>query len=110
MNMRQATPTDDPTCNLFTVAGSGQDPILMEVTINGTPVQMELDTGASLSLLSKSTYEQIPSLQLQPTDVQLKMYTGEVVQILGEVKVTVNYGKHKQQLVTSGVCCQWKRT
>ena len=102
--------TDDPTYNLFTVAGSGQDPILMEVTINGTPVQMELDTGAPLSLLSKSTYEQIPSLQLQPTDVQLKMYTGEVVQILGEVKVTVNYGKHKQQLVTSGVCCQWKWT
>ena len=95
----QATPTDDPTYNLFTVAGSGQDSILMEVTINGTPVQMELDTGASLSLLSKSTYEQIPSLQLQPTDVQLKTYTGEVVQILGEVKVTVNYGKHKQQLV-----------
>ena len=95
----QATPTDDPTYNLFTVAGSSQDPILVEVIINGTPVQMELDTGASLSLLSKSTYEQIPSLKLQPTFVQLKAYTGEVVQILGEANVTVNYGKHKQQLV-----------
>jgi len=29
----------------------------------------------------------------------LKTYTGEVVQILGESKVTLNYGKHKQQLV-----------
>ena len=51
----QATSSDDTTYNLFTVAGSGQDPILVEVTVNSTPVQMELDTGASLSLLSKST-------------------------------------------------------
>ena len=67
--------------------------------MNGSPVQMELDTSASLSLLSNSTYEKIPSLQLQPTDVQLKTYTGEAVQILGEAKVTVNYGKQTQQLV-----------
>ena len=67
--------------------------------MNGSPVRMELDTGASLSLLNKNTYEKIPSLQLQPTDVQLKTYTGEVVQILGEAKVTVNYGEQMQQLV-----------
>ena len=85
----QATPTDDTTYNLFTVVGSDQDPILVEVTVvNTTPVQMELNTGASLSLLSKSTYEKIPSLQLQPIDVQLKTYT-EVVQILGEAQVTL---------------------
>ena len=51
---------------------------------------MELDTGASLSLLNKATYEKIPGLQ--PTDVQLKTYTGEVVQILGEAKVYVVNG------------------
>ena len=85
--------TNDSTYNLFTIAGSGQDPILVEVTVNGSPVRMELDTGASLSLLSKNTYEKIPSLQLQPTDVQLKTYTGEVV------VVTVNYGEQMQQLV-----------
>ena len=85
---KQAAPTDDHTYNLFTVVGSDQDPILVEVTVNSTPVQMELNTGASLSLLSKSTYEKIPSLQLQPIDVQLKTYT-EVVQILGEAQVTL---------------------
>ena len=102
----QPTWTDDSTYNLFTIAGSGQEPLLVEVTVNGSPVQMELDTGASLSLLSNSTYEKIPSLQLQPTDVQLKTYTGEAV--LGEAKVTVNYGKQTQQLMVYVV--KWKRT
>ena len=61
---------------------------------------MELDIGASLSLLHSSAYEKIPTLQLQLTYVQLKTYTGEVVQILqGEAEVTVNYGKHTQQLL-----------
>ena len=60
---------------------------------------MELDTGASLSLVNKQTYDKITNLQLQPTDVQA--YTGEVLQILGEAKVTciVNYGEQTQQLV-----------
>ena len=60
---------------------------------------MELDTGASLSLVNKQTYDKITNLQLQPTDVQA--YTGEVLQILGEAKVIciVNYGEQTQQLV-----------
>ena len=58
-----------------------------------------MDTGASLSLVNKQTYDKIINLQLQPTDVQA--YTGEVLQILGEAKVTciVNYGEQTQQLV-----------
>ena len=60
---------------------------------------MELDTGASLSLLNQQTYDKIANLQLQPTDVQT--YTREVLQILGEAKVTctVNYSEQTQQLV-----------
>ena len=88
----------DNTYNLFTVAGSGQNPIVLKITVNDLPIQMELDTGASLSLLNQQTYKKVPNLQLQPTDVQLKTYTGEVVQILGEAKVTVNYGEQTQQL------------
>ena len=92
--------TNDSTYNLFTIGGSGQqNPIVVELTVNYLPVQMELDTGASLSLLNKQTYDKIPNLQLQPTDVQLKTYTGEVLQILGEAKVTVSYGEQTEQLV-----------
>ena len=54
--------TNDSTYNLFTIGGSGQNPIVVELTVNNLPVQMELDTGASLSLLNKQTYDKIPNL------------------------------------------------
>ena len=91
--------TDDSTYNFFTVAGSGQNPIVVHITVNDLPIEMELDTDASLLLLNKQICDKIPNIQLQPTDVQLKTYTEEVVKILGEAKVTVNYGEQTQQLV-----------
>ena len=71
--------------------------------MNNLPVQMDLDTGASLSLLNKQTYDKISNLQLRPTDVQVKTYTGEVLQILGEAKVMLNYGEQTQQIVVYAV-------
>ena len=38
-------------------------------------------------------------ITLRTTDVHLKTYTGEALEILGEADVTVNYGEEKQQLV-----------
>lgn len=77
----------------------------MKLIKSNLPIKMELDTGASLSLLNQQTYDKIANLQLQPTDVQT--YTREVLQILGEAKVTctVNYG---EQTTISGICCQGK--
>jgi len=51
------TKTDhDISYNLFTVAGSGQNPIIVDVIVNQTPIQMELDT---LSQINKHTYDDI---------------------------------------------------
>ena len=36
----------DMSYNLFTAVGSGQNQITMDVAVNQTPIQMELDTGA----------------------------------------------------------------
>ena len=87
---------------LFTLSSKGQEPILVSVTLNQTPVQMELDTGASLSLLNKQTFDVIANKShttLKTTDVQLKTYTGETVEVLGEVELTVTYGEQTKQLV-----------
>ena len=99
----ELTPTTpDSSYNLFTVTGSGHNPILLQVTVNQTAIQMELDTGASLSLINKQTFDVIADhshITLRTTDVHLKTYTGEALEILGEAEVTVNYGEEKQQLV-----------
>ena len=97
--LEEHTPTTtDSSYNLFTITAGGQNPILLQVTINQTPVQMELDTGASLSLINKQTFDVIADhshITLRTTDVHLKTYTGEALEILGEADVTVNYGEKK---------------
>ena len=47
--------TNDSTYNLFTVACSGHNPtVVLEMTMNNLPIQMELDIDTSLSLLNKT--------------------------------------------------------
>ena len=81
--------------NLFTIADSGQNPNVVELTTceQPIPIHMELDTGTSLSLLNKQTCDKIPNLQIYNQQIfNLRhSYTGEVLWILGEAKVTVSY-------------------
>lgn len=67
--------------------------------INGKEMEMELDTGAAVSLipweLFKSTLSQLP---LQPTDVMLKKYTGEPLAPEGVIEVQVKLNKQSAKL------------
>ena len=62
---------------------------------------MEVDTGASLSLISEATYHnlwQSNHSQLQRTEKVLSTYTGESLEVLGSLSVLVEYGEQKSQL------------
>ena len=62
---------------MFTFPGKGQ-PIVVTVKTNGSELLMEMDTGASLSIISESTYHSLSALpELNSTDVTLHTYTGE---------------------------------
>jgi len=101
-DMQDTTEPVDNSYDLFTLSSRGQEPILVSVTLNQTPVQMELDTGASLSLLNKPTFDVITSnthTTLKATDVHLKTYTGETVEVLGAAELAVTYGEQTKQLV-----------
>ena len=61
---------------------------------------MELDTGATLSLISESTYREMfpaeSAPQLKASQAQLKTYIGESIKIKGAIDVEVVYnGQHK---------------
>ena len=59
---------------------------------------MDIDTGASLSLVSEHTYQELwPTVPLQETSVTLTTYTGTPLKVLGLMKATVGY---EQQTVT----------
>jgi hypothetical protein len=69
----------------------------------GKSVNMEVDTGATVSVISEESYQFLfPDKVLQKCTMALKTYTGEPMQICGEVQVTVRYqeqGPHELPLV-----------
>jgi len=59
--------------SLFTVSDKGNPSILVDL-INGTPITMTLDTGASISIISEKTYQtQFPQLQLYKSELLLNI-------------------------------------
>ena len=68
----------------------------LEMKINGKPCMMELDTAADFSIMSKGEYfEKFADKPLTPSQVTLKTYTGEVLEVLGEMYCDIVY-KGKQ--------------
>ena len=66
--------------------------IELEVYIEGKLVNMELETGVSVSLISEATWSRLYSKKkLQKTTTILRTYTGEKIQPLGSCSVEVKY-------------------
>ena len=63
---------------------------------------MEVDTGASLSLISEKTYLSVwidnDRPPLQPTNTCLQTYTGERISVLGSIQVEVSHNNQTKQL------------
>ena len=76
-----------------------QPPIKVPVSIEGTTVCMELDTGASVSLVSESQYKQLwPGRSLDPSDINLQTYSKEPLVVMGSFDVEVVYDNKKVTL------------
>ncbi len=77
----------------------------MTVTVNldGTAVVMEVDTGASLSIMSYSffcwTWPTNCSANIKSSEAWLHTYTREKIAVKGAVDVQVNYEKQEVNLV-----------
>ena len=91
---------------VFNVKKENVKPIVVHVLMNKVKVPMELDTGASCSLISKNTYEQIwPSPEsrpsLCPSSANLRVYGGSPLRVSGEIEITA-------ELEDSNKSCQAK--
>ena len=68
-------------------------PITVNVEINGQQLDMELDTGAAVTLISTKTHQQLfPDVPLINTSTVLTTYTGEKIPVAGAREVKVRYG------------------
>lgn len=86
---------DLPLLNIQVVKrGSYKAGIGVDLSVDGKALKMELDTGASVSIVSKKTWQEVlGSPLLTPSMLRLKTYTGEELEILGERLVKVQYGE-----------------
>ena len=77
---------------------ASENPYRITLFLEGKPVQVEIDTGASLSLVSEQIYQELwPSIPLQSTLVNLITYSGTPLKVLGLINVEVCY---EQQTMT----------
>ena len=76
--------SDQEDYPLFTLPSAGK-PIVVSVSVNKVDLSMELDTGASLSIMSQDTYSSLSSTlpPLSPSHVILTTYTGEKIKPVG---------------------------
>ena len=85
----------DGTYDLYTIHDQANEPTRLKVFLNDVPVDMIMDTGASLSIISRSTFDRIkdhsPSITLTPSLVRLQTYTGELLPVVGSTQLSVRY-------------------
>ena len=83
---------------MFAVHGPHSQPILIPVDMNGKSLQMELDTGATVSIMSQQKFASLfPSTQIPRSKVTLQTYTGEPMKVLEEVPVQKTYQQQPTQ-------------
>ena len=98
------------TLNLRCRDASTIAPLVVSVQVDNKCLQMEVDTGASVSLISKKTWQKLwknSAPKLNPAKVTLWSYSEESIKVLGEMEDTVQYQDQKKKLnllVVSGGC------
>ena len=75
----------------------------MEVRVDNCPVEMEIDTGAGLSLVSEATFRKTwTDRSIEPSKVRLCSYSGGPIPVAGEVI----YSNHQLQAAAGqGTAC-----
>ena len=88
------TPNDqDDEFKLFQISQEEPEPsIMIPVKVNGEDCSMELDTGASVSIMSEEAWKKrFPRAPLEKSAIKLHTYTGEALDIIGQAHVQVAY-------------------
>ncbi len=100
--VRAGSTDEEPEYALYSLRNGGRKAYSATPNLNGADLEMEIDTGASLSLISEKTYHQLWKKEtappLQHTEINLRTYTGEKLEIAGTINVTVKINGQTAEL------------
>lgn len=101
----EADEEDKDALPLFVLEGDvPQPPILITMSLNGCPVEFELDTGATVTVMSELKFQEcFPDHPLEQSSLRLKTYTGETMNVVGESTFDVSYSDQGSKSLTLAV-------
>lgn len=68
------------------------EPIILYTWVSSNQIDFELESGAGVLLLPYSNYGSINFMcNIPPTKVKLKMYNGLIIELFGEIYITIKY-------------------
>ena len=92
-DMQQDCDDEHQSFPLYQLGNRTLHPITVNVKVNGKPLSLELDTGAAVSVISESKQKSLfPDADVRTTAIQLRTYTGEPINVVGEMSAQVTYG------------------
>ena len=87
---------------MYTVRGAREPPVIVHPEVNKIAIPMEVDTGAAVSIISQKVYEESWKDTCKPvleySDVVLRTYSGDLLKVMGEVNVEVDYNNQSKVL------------
>ena len=88
------TNEEDDTLGIYSAVRQSNKtkPVVVSVSLEGIDCEMHVDTGATVSLVSKAFYkERFPHVPLENTEIELKAYAGHKIPVCGQINVSVSY-------------------
>jgi hypothetical protein len=78
------------------------DKVYRKVSINGSRIKFEVDTGSAITLINERKYKKyLPATPLQNCATKLSGYGGHKIPVLGQLRVKVNIGKQQTKMLRS---------
>ena len=85
--------------NIFTVGRTTTTPTSVKLCIDTKPLEMEIDTGAAVSIVSEEQLrKRLSNKQVRLSTIVLRTYTAEKIPLLGEAQLCVEYKGQKHTL------------
>ena len=81
------------TAQVQTFTGKvGTDPWMVELLLNGSPVQFKIDTGADVSVIPESTFKRLSGITLQQASRSLSGPSQQPLQVCGQFTAILSQG------------------
>ena len=89
---------------IYMVGSSTIPPVKIPLLVDNVLLEMELDTGAAITIISEVKYkEHFSETKLRESSTLLKTYSGERLKVVGEIEVNVEYENQSAKLILTVV-------